>query len=140
QRWVLVWRLIVAASFLIVWHLSSGTLIDTFWISTPSVVLDRLVEWFSTGAIWVHIQATVIETIVGFLIGCFFGVTFGLVFGMNPRIAEVMEIYIVGLYSLPKVALAPLFILWLGIGIISKIALAAIGVFFLVFYNTYSGV
>jgi NitT/TauT family transport system permease protein len=140
RRAVILSRLAVAAGFITLWHLTSGTLIDSFWISTPSAVFDRLYEWFATGEIWAHIRVTVIETLAGFLIGCVFGVVFGVVFGMSPRVAEVMEIFIVGLYSLPKVALAPLFILWFGIGIISKIMLAAIGVFFLVFYNTYSGV
>ncbi|MGE3065866.1 MAG: ABC transporter permease [Hyphomicrobiaceae bacterium] len=139
-RSALFWRIAVAAAFLATWHYAvEAKLIDKFWISSPAEVLSRIVGWFATGEIWPHLGATVLETVAGFLFGCLFGVVFGLIFGMSRRVADVMEIYIVALYSMPKVALAPLFILWFGIGITSKIMLAAIGVFFLVFYNTYSG-
>jgi NitT/TauT family transport system permease protein len=83
---------------------------------------------------------TLTETLVGFAAGTVFGVLLGLALGMNRYVAEILDPFIVALYSLPKVALAPLFILWFGIGIFSKIILVSFGVFFLMFYNTFSGV
>lgn len=123
-----------------IWQFASGYLIDPFWVSSPAAIIGRLLSWLPTEIFWLHLQVTLIETVVGFVAGTACGVTLGLALGMNRHVADVLDPFIVALYSLPKVALAPLFILWFGIGIFSKIVLVAFGVFFLMFYNTFSGV
>lgn len=123
-----------------IWQFASERLIDPFWISSPAAIIGRLLSWLPTEIFWLHLQVTLIETVVGFVAGTLCGVLLGLALGMNRYVAEIVDPFIVALYSLPKVALAPLFILWFGIGIFSKIVLVAFGVFFLMFYNTFSGV
>lgn len=80
------------------------------------------------------------ELILGYTIGVAFGVAAGYALGRAPRLAAVFEPYVMAFYGIPKIALAPLFIIWFGIGLWSKVALAATMVFFLVFYNVYVGV
>ncbi len=129
-----------ALLLLAAWQLLSGWLLDPFVVSNPVQVSLRLWEWFSTGSIWVHVWATVYATLVGFFIGSVLGVVGGLWLGVSPFLSRLLNPFIWAFNALPKVALAPLFILWFGLDIKSKIALAAVLVVFLVFVNTYSGV
>jgi len=122
------------------WQLASGRLVDDFMVSNPVSVVARLWEWFVTGTIWGHVWATVYATLVGFVIGSVVGVVSGVWLGLSPFMSRLLNPYIWGFNALPKVALAPLFILWFGLDINSKIALAAVLVVFLVFVNTFSGV
>jgi NitT/TauT family transport system permease protein len=108
-------------------------------ISSPTAIAVRLAGWLPTEIFWRHVGVTLLETIVGFVGGTLGGVVLGIALGLNRRVAEVFDPYILAIYSLPKVALAPLLILWFGIGLASKFFLAMIGVFFLVFYNTFAG-
>jgi NitT/TauT family transport system permease protein len=140
-EWVTIWawRVAIVVVGLSAWQYASGRLIKTFWISRPSDIWAQLVEWVVTGDLWIHLQVTLIETIMGFVFGAVAGVLFGLALGLNRRLAAVLDPFIVAFYSLPKIALAPLFILWFGVGLASKVVLATFVVFFLVFYNTYAG-
>jgi NitT/TauT family transport system permease protein len=114
--------------------------IEPFWISSPSEVISRLYELTQDNQLAFHLSITLFETVVGFIIGATFGIAIGFWLGRKAYIAKVVDPYIMAVYSLPKIALAPLFILWFGIGVDMKIAIAAIIVFFLVFYNTFGGV
>jgi NitT/TauT family transport system permease protein len=134
-----VWRIAIIVVGLSVWQYASGRWIKTFWISRPSDIWQQLVEWVVTGDLWIHLEATLIETVMGFVFGAVAGVLVGLALGLNRRLAAVLDPFIVAFYSLPKIALAPLFILWFGVGLSSKVVLATFVVFFLVFYNTYAG-
>lgn len=125
---------------LALWELVSGRLFREFWISKPSLVFDRLVTWASSDVLARNLFATLQEAILGFLIGATVGLFVGVLLGRAKALAEVTHPFIVALNSLPKLALAPLFILWLGIGLTMKVVLAATIVFFLVFSSTYSGV
>lgn len=136
---ILAWRVAIIVVGLSVWQYASGRLIKTFWISRPSDIWQQLVEWVVTGDLWIHLQVTLIETVMGFVFGAVAGILFGLALGLNRRLAAVLDPFIVAFYSLPKIALAPLFILWFGVGLASKVVLATFVVFFLVFYNTYAG-
>jgi NitT/TauT family transport system permease protein len=140
-EWVSIWawRVAIIVVGLSAWQYASGRLIKTFWISRPSDIWQQLVEWVVTGDLWIHLQVTLIETVMGFVFGAVAGVLFGLALGLNRRLAAVLDPFIVAFYSLPKIALAPLFILWFGVGLASKVVLATFVVFFLVFYNTYAG-
>jgi NitT/TauT family transport system permease protein len=136
---ILGWRLLIVVAGLSFWQFASGRLIKAFWISSPSEIWKQLVEWVVTGDLWVHLEVTLTETVMGFVFGAVAGVLFGLALGLNRRLAAVLDPFIVAFYSLPKIALAPLFILWFGVGLASKVVLATFVVFFLVFYNTYAG-
>jgi len=94
----------------------------------------------ASGRLFSHGWITVVETLVGFFFGALAGISVGLLLGRNALLAKLLDPILVSIYSLPKVALAPLFIMWFGIGIEMKIILTATIVFFLVFLNTYSGV
>lgn len=133
-------RLLLLAALLLAWHLMSVYLVDPFWISSPTAVLDRLSGWIFSGTLYGALVATVYATIVGFVLGGIAGAALGFVLGRSERLARLLDPFIAAIYALPKVALAPLFILWFGLGITSKIMLSAVLVLFLVFYNTFAGV
>ena len=137
---IAVGRVVVLVLSLAAWDLISRYLVDPFWIPSPMSVGERVWGWASTGILWDAMLATAYATFLGFIIGATFGAAAGLVLGRNIYVATVLEPFIAGVYALPKVALAPLFILWFGLGLSSKVVLSAAIVFFLVFYNTYAGV
>ena len=122
------------------WQWASGRLIKEIYVSKPTAVVERLYELFTSGEIYPHLWTTGQELVLGYVIGVAGGVIGGYALGRSPRLARIFEPYVMGFYGVPKIALAPLFIIWFGIGIGSKVALASIMVFFLVFYNVYSGV
>lgn len=137
----MVWlQVLLGVALLIVWQLASGRLVDNFLISNPIAIAGRLWTWTLNGSIFIHIWATVYATVLGFAIGAVAGVAGGVWLGLSPFLSRLLNPYIWAFNAVPKVALAPLFILWFGLGIESKVALAAILVVFLVFVNTYAGV
>jgi len=133
-------RIAILLFVLCAWQFASGRLMDEFWLSRPSDVAYRLYEWSVDGKLVYHTWITLQEMGWGFLIGAVTGIIAGIGLGLSRSLGDVANPFIVALYSLPKVAMGPLFILWFGIGIQMKIALAAITVFFLVFWNTYAGI
>jgi NitT/TauT family transport system permease protein len=139
-RAMLALQIVLGIILLIAWQLSADRLVDKFMISSPADVIARLWGWIASGTIYVHVWATVYATVIGFLIGAIAGVVGGLWLGLSPFLSRLLDPYIWAFNALPKVALAPLFILWFGLGINSKIALAAVLVVFLVFVNTFAGV
>lgn len=132
-------RLLLVVVCLGLWQAISGHLIKSFWISSPSAIGAVLVGWIVSGELWLQVEVTLTETLLGFLLGAVTGVIVGMTLGLNRRWAMILDPFIVAFYSLPKIALAPLFILWFGVGLAPKIVLATVVVFFLVFYNTYAG-
>jgi NitT/TauT family transport system permease protein len=136
--WVL--RGLFLAFVIIGWELSSGRLASEFFISRPSAIAETFWNWLVSGKFFYHGAITLLEAVCGFLLGGFIGMVFGVWLGRAQLVAEVLDPFIMMFYSLPKVALAPLFVLWFGIGIDMKIMLTATIVFFLVFLNTYTGV
>lgn len=136
--WIL--RATFLAFVLLSWELSSGRLTSEFFISRPSLIADQFTDWLVNGTIFYHGAITLLEAVSGFLLGAMFGMAMGVWLGRAETTAEVLDPFIMMFYSLPKVALAPLFVLWFGIGIDMKILLTATIVFFLVFLNTYTGV
>ncbi len=133
------WRLLLIAALLGGWELLSHV-IDVFFISRPSDIAARLVAWAIDGTLMFNLWITMEAALWGFVLGAAGGIVAGFLLGQAPKLGKVADPVIVALYSLPKVALAPVFILWFGIGLQSKVALAGITVFFLVFFNTYAGV
>lgn len=122
------------------WQFASGRLIRESYISKPTEIIERLYELFSTGEIFPNLMVTGEELVLSYVFGVILGLILGYALGRSPRVAAVFEPYVMAFYGIPKIALAPLFIIWFGIGIWSKVMLAGLMVFFLVFYNVYTGV
>lgn len=137
---MVICQVLLGLVLLLLWQGVSGPLIDNFFISNPIDVGTRLVGWVADGSLFLHIWATVYATVMGFIVGSIGGVVLGIWLGVSPFTSRLLNPYLNALNALPKVALAPLFVLWFGLGIESKIALAAVLVLFLVFLNTYAGV
>jgi NitT/TauT family transport system permease protein len=137
---MLFWQVLLGIAVLLVWQAASGRLVDNFFISNPIDVAWRLYGWITDGSIFVHLWATVYATGMGFFIGSVLGAILGVWLGVSPLASRLLNPYLNALNALPKIALAPLFVLWFGLGIESKIALAAVLVLFLVFLNTFAGV
>src|SRR5215212_313251 len=141
RRLVLIgWRLLLTALLLLAWEVAATTVTTPFWISQPSRVFGRLVSLTTSGLLFWHIAATLQAALLGLALGGVVGVALGLMLGARPRIAEIVDPLLMGLNSLPRVALAPLFIIWFGIGLPSKMILAFSLVVFPVLINTYQGV
>src|SRR3954449_833526 len=115
-------------------------LLPPFFFSNPVDVGSQIVKWFSTGTIWKHLLITLWESVLAFTIGSLGGVLVGFWFAQQPRVAAVFDPYVKMTNALPRVVLAPIFALWLGLGIWSKVALGVTLVFFIVFFNVYQGV
>ena len=115
-------------------------LLPPFFFSNPVDVAKQVVDWFATGVIWKHLWVTLEESILAFVIGSIGGVAVGFWFARQPRTAAVFDPYVKMVNALPRVVLAPIFTLWLGLGIWSKVALGVTLVFFIVFFNVYQGI
>jgi NitT/TauT family transport system permease protein len=143
---LLICQLLVAVVCLGLWELLATVpifghvLLPPFFFSDPVNVGSQIFEWFSTGVIWKHLAITLWESILAFAIGSFSGVMIGFWFARQPRVAAVFDPYVKMANALPRVVLAPIFTLWLGLGIWSKVALGVTLVFFIVFFNVYQGV
>lgn len=138
---VFVWRVALGALFLLAWEWASRAgALDPFFFSRPSDVALRVWRWTSSGAIWPHLLTTFLEAALSFAIGGLFGVVSGFALARAPFLAAVLDPYIRIANALPRVVLAPIFLLWFGLGIWSKIALGVTVVFFVVFFNTFRGV
>ena len=137
---LIIARFLIIAGFLLFWELASGRIISKFWVSSPSKVFELLITWVTDGSLWPHLEATLVAMGLGYAIGCSAGVGLGLLFGFLPTFQKVVMPYVSGLYALPKIALAPLLVIILGIDIGSKVALVAVTTVFLLFYSTLDGI
>ena len=145
RRLVLILRVAVLVAIVGGWEgaVAIGWL-DPFFFGQPSGIAMRMVDWFTEGtaigSIWEQIWTTMYEAMLGFLIGSALGVVFGIALGRNKLLADVFSIYIKVGNSIPRVVLGSIFIVSLGLGIWSKVALAVVMVFFVVFGNAFQGV
>ena len=143
---LLFWQLMVAVVALSLWQFFASVpvfgrmLLPPFFFSTPVEVASQIVKWFVTGTIWKHLIITLWESVLAFVIGSVGGVLVGFWFARQPLVAAVFDPYVKMVNALPRVVLAPIFTLWLGLGIWSKVALGVTLVFFIVFFNVYQGV
>ena len=111
-----------------------------FFFGEPLKVASRLWDWFAGGEIYAHLWVTLVETMLAFAIGTVAGLAIGLWLGLSPAWADIFDPYIKGANAMPRVILAPIFMVWFGLGIASKVALGVTLVFFIVFFNVYQGV
>lgn len=118
--------------------------IDPFFFSQPSLIVlqihDWIVEGTSQGPLWTQVLVTLEETVLGFLIGSVAGVIAGIVLGRNKLLSDVLSLYIQIANSIPRVVLGSIFVIAFGLGMASKVALAVVMVFFVVFANAFQGV
>jgi NitT/TauT family transport system permease protein len=134
---VLAWQLAVLVAVLGAWEAAVALgYLNRFWASSPSLVGAALADIAREPLFARHVATTLVELVAGFLIGAALGVAIGFVLAEWPMVERVLAPYLAALNSLPRVALAPLFILWLGIGMGSKIVMAATLVVFIVIGNT----
>ena len=139
-------QVLVAVVVLALWQLFSTVplfgkiLLPPFFFSNPVDVFAQIASWFASGVIWKHLAITLWESILAFVIGSAAGIMVGFWFARQPLVAAVFDPYVKMVNALPRVVLAPIFTLWLGLGIWSKVALGVTLVFFIVFFNVYQGV
>ncbi len=144
-------QVLLLVLLLVIWHvLTSPTLLPpiyfteanqaAFFFGEPVKVFARLWQWFVSGEIYEHLWVTLVETLLAFLIGTVSGVVIGLWLALSPTASAVLDPYIKAVNAMPRVILAPIFFVWFGLGIGSKVALGVTLVFFIVFFNVYQGV
>jgi NitT/TauT family transport system permease protein len=142
---VFFWRYLILIVFLGSWELCSRTkVIDEFFFSRPTAIAERMWTWMtegtSEGPLWYHVVVTMEEALLGFLTGSVAGIVAGIALGRNRMLSDVFSIYIKVFNSVPRVVLAPIFIMLFGLGLTSKVALSFVMVFFVVFSNAFQGV
>jgi NitT/TauT family transport system permease protein len=137
---IFVGRLALLGLFLGFWSFASDRLIGRHYVSDPFSVLQSLVGLFVTGRIWPHLWQTLIEISVGYVIGAGLAIVFALMVGLSSTVQRILRPFLLAFFAIPMIALAPLIIMWFGLGTTPKIILAAIFVFFMVFMNTVTGV
>jgi NitT/TauT family transport system permease protein len=141
SRWLVgLLRLAVLVVALVIWQVIAGALDIEFFISRPTDVWDQLVDWVTSGYLFDNLGVTLLATLYGFVLGAVAGIVIGFVLGLITILGRLLDPFVTAVYSLPKLALAPLFVLWFGIDLEMKVVLTAVIVFFLVFWNTYAGV
>ena len=141
KSFMVLWQILLGVAMLAAWQalVNTGKL-DKFFFSRPSDIAGRIVQWVRTGSIWPHLAVTLEEAALAFVVGASLGVALGFGLARAPRLSALLDPYIKVLNALPRVVLAPIFLLWFGLGIWSKVALGVTVVFFIVFFNTHQGV
>lgn len=142
--WVNVVRALIFVVVIGLWQVTASTgVVDEFYSGKPSGICSKLWDWVdhgtSQGPLWDQVWVTLQETLLGFGIGVVLGVVFGIVLGRQRFLADVSAPYIKTLNSIPRILLGSVFAIWFGLGISSKVTLAAVLVFFGVFFNAFQG-
>ena len=147
-----LWQVALLVAIFLVWHLlTTPGLVPVFvfendrqaafFFGEPLKIFGRIWAWFVTNAdIYQHLWVTLLETVLAFAIGTALGLGCGLWLALSPLAAAIADPYIKALNSMPRVILAPIFAVWFGLGVASKVALGVTLVFFIVFFNVYQGV
>ncbi|MET0849805.1 MAG: ABC transporter permease [Candidatus Rokuibacteriota bacterium] len=137
---ILAGQLVLLALILGGWAWASGRVLDRLFLSDPVSVTKAFWAILLKGTLWYHLRFTLIETLLGYLIGAGLGLAGALAVSMIPAGEPVLRPFVILAYATPKIALAPLMIIWFGIGILPKVILAATFVFFVVFLSTLAGI
>lgn len=133
-------RIVVGLLIFGLWEGLSGKVFNEFWISKPSAIFNRIYKLAVSGDLWFHVGFTLQEALIGLVIGMVVGTLAGILLAFSRKIDKWVSPYIMALYSLPRVSLAPLFVLWFGIGMTSKIIMVIAMVLFVALYNAYEGI
>jgi NitT/TauT family transport system permease protein len=145
------WQALMLVGVFVAWHLLAVPGIvppfyfdnphkAAFFFGEPLKVLERIWAWFAGGDIYRHLWVTLVETMLAFFIGTVSGIAIGIWLALAPTASAIFDPYIKALNAMPRVILAPIFFVWFGLGMASKVALGVTLVFFIVFFNVYQGV
>jgi len=132
-------QVVIVLGILVAWQLASGRLVQAYLVSNPIDVAKKLWRLLGDASMRHNIWLTTQELALGYLIGAAAGIVVGWALGTVRFAGDVFEAIISAFNGIPKVALAPLFLLWFGLGMGSKVALASMIVFFVLYYNVYTG-
>jgi NitT/TauT family transport system permease protein len=139
--WIPAQRLILLAVLLLLWWgLVRWSVLDPFFFGNPVQVAAVIWNWCASGTIFIHLGYTLVETLLAFIGGTVLGIAAGLLLGLKPKAARLFDPFIKAANATPRVVLAPIFALWFGLGVWSKVALGTTLVFFVVFFNVFQGV
>ena len=134
-------QLAVLFVLFVLWWIAVKTgLLAEFFFGDPVLVLQQIIDWFSSGEIVPNLIATLTETVLAFVAGSALGIAVGLWLGLSELTAALLDPFIKAANAMPRVILGPIFIVWFGLGIWSKVALGITLVFFVVFFNVFQGV
>ena len=140
-RYAWIRQLFAFAILLAVWEAAGrAEMLDPMYVPNPSRIGAAIVELFSDGRIWPHLEATFTAALGGLALGIAVGILLGVVAALVPFIAELLEPVMTVLNAIPRVILAPLFVIWFGIGLASKVALSFILVAVLIFFTVFTGI
>jgi NitT/TauT family transport system permease protein len=140
-RRVWLFRLLLLLALLGVWQVAAErSAMTRFFVGSPYEVGATIVQWVISGTIYRHLAITLIETLLAFSIGTAMALVIGLWLALDPFWSGVFDPFIKGINTMPRLILAPIFSVWFGLGIWSKVALGVTIVFFIVFFNVYQGV
>lgn len=138
---VRVTQIALIGGFFLFWELGArSNWIDPFFFPPPSAILQRVGDWFSSGDIWNDLGVTLLETVLSFVLGVAGGTALGVWLGLSRFASDVVQPIIKVFNAIPRVLLAPIFVIWFGLGLASKVALGLAIVIFIAFFNTYQGV
>jgi NitT/TauT family transport system permease protein len=132
-------HVLFVAAFLGLWQYASGHWIDPLLVASPSTIAVRLYEWLGNGTLWQNLEPTLEALGVGFVIGAILAFAIAVIFVEIPALGKFFENYILALGAVPFVALAPLLIIWFGLGLEPKIVVAALTTFCSFFANAFTG-
>ncbi|MDB5644139.1 MAG: putative transporter permease protein [Hyphomicrobiales bacterium] len=121
------------------WQVAALDDTAAYYISAPSAIALQLAAWIREGEIWLHFAATASATATGFVVASTMALAFALLLASHKQLARILEPFLFAAFSTPKVVIAPLLILWIGVGHPPVVALAAVSCFFIVFYGAYGG-
>lgn len=139
-RRVTAGRILLVAVLLGLWETASGTVLDPFFVSKPSAILQHLWSIAADGSLFHHLRYTLVEVLAGYAIGNAIALALAFALTVNRTVLDIVQPLLMALYAIPRVALAPLFVMWFGLGLAPKIAIAALLTFFIVFMNTVQGI
>ena len=133
-------QVVILVILMTIWEYSSGRLVPTLFISAPSAIAAAFWKWILDGTLWHDSLMTLRDTVIGYVLGGSLAIVIGYILGVNKRVSEVVEPFITALWGLPRIALIPLLMIWVGVGAPLAVSIAAILSFFLLFYNTFYGI
>ena len=140
ERWrVIGWQVGLLVLLLVAWSLASGRLVDRLFLSDPVSIARAFWRLTARGTLWFHLRFTLTETLAGYVTGAALGLLGALAVSLTRAGEPILRPFVLLAWATPKIALAPLVIIWFGIGILPKVVLAATFVFFVVFLSTLAG-
>jgi NitT/TauT family transport system permease protein len=151
KRRLWIWQVVLLVAVFGIWHVATDPELippfvwdnpdrAAFFFGEPVKIFKVIGAWFASGEIYPHLWVTLQETALAFVIGSVLGLVIGLWLGLTPFASALLDPYIKAANAMPRVVLAPIFMVWFGLGIWSKVALGVTLVFFIVFFNVYQGV